>query len=87
MGMCALGNIPQFKVEELLGDIEGVKTLIDDIIFLSKDCFTNHIEHLRIIFSRLRASGLKVNATRCSFGLKDITYLGYVIKKEGIKKT
>ena len=38
-----------------------------------------------IIFGRLRAAGLKFNAPRCSFGLKDIPYLGYVIKREGVK--
>ena len=38
-----------------------------------------------MIFSRLRAAGLKVNATKYSFGLKEIPYLGYVITREGIK--
>ena len=28
------------------------------------------------------AAGLKVNAPKCSFGLKDIPYLGYVITRE-----
>ena len=32
MGMWTSGNIFQFKVDELLGDIEGVKTYIDDIL-------------------------------------------------------
>ena len=39
MGMCALGDIFQTNVENPLGDIEGVKTYIDDILVLSKDCF------------------------------------------------
>ena len=29
--------------------------------------------------------GLKYNAPKCSSGLKDIPYLGYVITQEGIK--
>ena len=37
-----------------------------------------------IILGRLRTAGLKVNAPKCSVGLKDITYLGYVITREGI---
>ena len=37
MGMCSLVNIFQAKFDELLGDIEGVKTYIDDKIVLSKD--------------------------------------------------
>ena len=85
MRMCALGDIFQAKVDELIGDIEGVKTYIGDILVLSKDCFINHIEHLRIIFSILRAAGLKVNAPKCNLGLKEITYLGYVITRDGVQ--
>ena len=33
----------------------------------------------------MRASALKVHSPKCSFGLKDIPYLGYVITREGIK--
>ena len=40
---------------------------------------------MRIIFGRLCASGLKVNAPKCSFGLNGIPYLGYVITRVGIK--
>ena len=38
-----------------------------------------------MIFGRLCVEGLKVNDPNCSFGLKDIPYLGYVITGEGIK--
>ena len=37
MGMCALENMFQAKVDELIGYIEGVKIYIDDILVLSKD--------------------------------------------------
>ena len=70
MGMCALGDIFQAKLDELLGDIEGVNAYIDDIPVLNKYSFKNHIEQLRIIFNRLKSAGLKVNAPKCSFGLK-----------------
>ena len=57
MGMWASGDILQAKVDGLLGDIEGVKTYIDDILVLSKDSFENHIDKLMIIFGRLHAAG------------------------------
>ena len=85
MGMRASGDIFQAKVDKLPGDTKGVKTYIDDILAFSKYCFTKHIGKPRIIFGRLSAEGLKVNDTKCSFGLKDIPYLGYVITKKGIK--
>ena len=85
MGMCAYGYIFQVKVEDLLGDIECVKTYIDDILVLGKDFFRRHIDQLIIKLWRLLTVSLKVNAHRCSFGLKGVPYLGYVITREGIK--
>ena len=40
---------------------------------------------LRIIFVRLVAEGLNVSAPKCSFGLKCVLCLCYVITQEGIK--
>ena len=58
------GDIFQARVDELLDDIKGIKTYISDIIVLGKDWFKNNIEQLRIIFGRLRAAGLRVNAPK-----------------------
>ena len=85
MGMCVSGDIFQDKLYKLLSNIEGLKTYIDSVLVLSKGGLSKHIEQLRIIFGRLRDSGLKSNAPRFSFGLKGITYLGYLITREGIK--
>ena len=85
MDMCASGDTFQNKLDKLLGDIEGVKTYIDDILLSSKYWFGNHIKQPRIIFSRMHASGLKVIVPKCSFGLKEINYLGCIITREGIK--
>ena len=84
MGMCSSGDIFQAKVDKLLGDTEGVKMYIDGILGLSIDCFGKHIYQLIMIFSRLRAEGLQVNAPKCSFGLKEIPCLSYVTTREGI---
>ena len=67
MGMCTSRDIFQAKVDELLGDIEGVKTYIDDILALCKDLFRNHIKQMRTIFGRMCAAGLKVYTPKCSF--------------------
>ena len=85
MGICALGEIFQAKGDELLSDIEGVKTYSNDILVVIEDIFEKHIEQLRTIFGKLRAAGLKVNAPKCSLGLKEIPYLGYITTREVIK--
>ena len=68
MGIYSSGDIFQTKVDKLLGDFDGIKTYIDDIIVLGKDSFENHIEQMRIIFGRLCAAGLKLNSPKCTFG-------------------
>jgi hypothetical protein len=70
---------------ELLGDIEGVKTYIDDILVINKGTFDDHLEQLDICFNRIQKAGLKVKADKCSFGPSEISYLGYIISREGIK--
>ena len=64
MGMCVSGDIYQAKVDKMIGDIEGVKNYIHDILVLIKEIFYKHIEQLNIIFGALRAAGLKVNYTK-----------------------
>ena len=86
MGICASGDILQAKVYEMLGDIEGVKKYIEGISVSIKESFSKHIEQLIIIFGRLRAPGLKVNAPKYILGLNSIPYLVYVIKRKGIKQ-
>ena len=64
MGMWTSGDIFQAKFDKIFGDIKGVKTYINDIIVLNKDSYENHMDQLRIIFGRLRAAGLNVNAPK-----------------------
>ena len=75
MGMCTSRYISQVRVGDLLDNIEGVENYIDYILVFNKDCFRNHVEQMRMIFVRLCAAGLKVDVSKCIFGIKDIPYL------------
>ena len=44
-----------------------------------------HIYQPSVIFSRMRAAGLKTNDTSFSLGFNNIPCLGYIITREGIK--
>ena len=57
---------------------------LDDIIIFSKSK-EEHLEHLRIIFQRLKAAGLKLKRSKCDFTKKHIQYLGHLILEEGIQ--
>ena len=64
MVLCASSDIFQYKLDELIGDIEGVKTYIDDILVIGKIILSQHIDQLRVIFDRLCTTGLKFDALR-----------------------
>ena len=57
---------------------------LDDIIIFSKD-EEEHLEHLRIIFQRLKAAGLKLKRSKCDFMKRHIQYLGHLISPKGIQ--
>ena len=85
MGICVSGGIFQSKVYELLDDIKGVQCYIDDILAVCKWTFADHVEQSWMIFHCFQKTGLKVNASKCSFGLKEIPYLGYMVTQQGVK--
>ena len=83
MGVACSPDIFQAKIYELLGDIEGTKAYIDDILVVKKGSFEEHLEQLNKIFWRCQKSNLKLNPLKCRFGLNEIDYLGYIITPKG----
>ena len=59
-------------------------TYLDDIIIFSKD-EEEHLEHLRIIFQRLKEASLKLKRLKCDFMKTQIQYLGHLISSSGIQ--
>jgi Reverse transcriptase (RNA-dependent DNA polymerase) len=57
---------------------------LDDIIVYSKK-IEQHMDALDKVFTALRDAGLKLNASKCSFGVNSVTYLGHIISKNGIE--
>ena len=57
---------------------------LDDIMVFSST-LEEHLEHLSIIFGKLRQHNLKLKLKKCSFLQLETNYLGFVISEEGIK--
>ena len=57
---------------------------VDDVIIWSKD-FESHLQHLDLIFQRLRMANLTLRPNKCEFAKPEILFLGHFISKEGIK--
>ena len=74
----------QRLIHEVLKGITFAFGYLDDILIFSPDNKT-HLEHLEIVFQRLREADLKLKASKCNFFKKHIQYLGHLVSGEGIE--
>jgi len=44
----------------------------------------DHLHHLRLVFQVLLNSQLYAKKRKCSFGVKEIEYLGHIVSVEGV---
>ena len=56
---------------------------IDDILVYSRS-EKEHVMHLRAVLQTLREHQLYVKFSKCEFWLNQVTFLGYVVSKDGI---
>ncbi|KAJ8650579.1 hypothetical protein MRB53_003602 [Persea americana] len=61
-----------------------VEAYIDDMVIKSK-AKAMHEDDLRSVFNILRRYKLKLNASKCSFGISSGKFLGYIITQRGIE--
>ena len=57
---------------------------LDDVLIFSKD-EKEHLQHIQIIFDRIRQHGLKLKLKKCAFFQEETGYLGFVINKDGTR--
>ena len=55
-----------------------------DMLVKSKES-PNHAEHLQEAFELLRAYGMKLNPSKCAFGVSVDRFLGFVVTQRGIE--
>ena len=73
----------QRLVNEVLLGLTFAFGYLDDILVYSPDMET-HLEHLRILFMKLREADLKLKEVKCNFLKKHIQYLGHIVSGKGI---
>ena len=87
MGLCNSPNIFQEKMSELSIGLDTVRVYIDDLLYVTKGSWTEHLTVLEEMFNRLFKSGLKVNARKSCFGAHKFDYLGYNVTSDRVKPT
>ena len=83
-----LTNAPavfQRMMDKVLAGLIGriVMVYLDDIVIYSRS-EEEHVQHLELVFARLREAGLRLKPTKCFFGLEEIKLLGYIVNRDGI---
>ena len=66
----------------LLG--KTIEVYIDDMLVKSKERL-DHAEHLQEAFELLRAYGMKLNPSKCAFGVSAGRFLGFMVTQRGIE--
>lgn len=56
---------------------------LDDIIIFSKS-LEDHMNHLKLVFERIREANMFLKLSKCKFIQTKVNYLGHVITKDGI---
>ena len=85
MGLCNSPDIFQEKVNELMQDLEFARAYLDDILVITKGDFTQHLEHIEQVLTRLNQAGLKVCMPKSKLCRYELEYLGYQISRKGIQ--
>ena len=73
-----LKNAPPFfqrMMDRVLSGLPFARCYIYDIVVWSSS-FSEHLQHLEIVFNRLRSVGLKVHLGKCLFGAAEVDFLG-----------
>lgn len=73
-------------MNSILSGLDFCFCYLDDILIASYN-ENEHINHLHTVFNRLKQFGLTINVSKCLFGKDEISFLGYLVNKEGIKPT
>ena len=69
---------------EVLEDIDGAEAIVDDILVWGRD-IQEHDARLKRVLDRVQDVNLKLNQKKCQIRKKEITYVGHLLAKDGLK--
>ena len=76
----------QQTMEKILQGISHVVVYIDDILVTGRND-QQHLEVLEEVLTRLQEYGLRLKKEKCFFMRPSVTYLGYIVDREGLHPT
>ncbi|KAK3085333.1 hypothetical protein FSP39_001659 [Pinctada imbricata] len=82
-GISSAPEIFQRRISEILSGLDGVESIIDDVIIYGKTK-SEHDHRLDLAMQRIKDSGIKLNSEKCEFRKDRIEYFGHIISKDGV---
>lgn len=84
-----LTNAPAAFQRCMEGVLEGIRDeccapYLDDVLCYSKS-FSNHVDHLQNVFSKMREHGIKLRPTKCELFKSQVRYIGRLVSGDGIQ--
>ena len=80
-GIHSASEVFQVKVAQIVEGTKGCLNSQDDILIWAD----SKEEHDHCVHSKVRASGLKLNKSKCVFGVTELKFLGQIISERGIE--
>jgi hypothetical protein len=82
-GLCNASATFQRVIEKVIQHLLNTLAYVDDLLTFSKT-FEDHLEHLKLLFERLKSANIKIKTSKCIFATNSTKFLGYQITSEGI---
>lgn len=85
-GLCNAPSTFQRLMDTLLRGLSWKYCLVylDDVIVFSND-FQSHMERLAQVLEKFGQANLKLKPSKCMFVMEKVSYLGFLITKDGLK--
>ena len=74
MDVVLMGMTPEFAL-----------VYIDDIIIFSRGDLDDHLAKVERVLNALRTAGLQLGLPKCQFAMSEISYLGHIVSKDGVR--
>ena len=89
-GISPAGEIFQKRLDQVIEDLDGVKTVADDILVIGNgdsldEAIKDYDEKLTRLLERCRERGVWLNKERICLKKSSVPYIGHILTPEGVK--
>ena len=83
-GFCNAPAVFQRAMDKVFDGLDFVVVYLDDIIVCSKN-EKEHLQHLKLVYERLKKYNLKLRILKCKFYMRELKFLGIIVNADGIR--